>query len=191
MSVKSALRLALARRPPLHLITGPAGSGKTYEVCKAARQALDSNQVERIVVTRPLVTVEGEAMGFLPGDIAHKMDPYMTPLWEFLDRRSPKVQVVPLGFMRGMTLANAWIIADEAQNMTMSQARCLVSRIGPGANITMTGDPEQTDLEAASALPTLIENIDKGANEWAVHSSLSEEDVVRHEAIPYLLKLTQ
>lgn len=187
--MKSVLRGILARRPALHVITGPAGSGKTYEVCTAAKKAVQSREVRRIVVTRPVVTVSGEDIGHLPGTMSQKMDPYMAPLYQFLDR-SPAVHPIPLGFMRGMTFEDSFIIADEAQNMTLEQIRCLVSRIGPGSNICITGDLAQTDL-AESGLETLIERIRILTPSHAIHTELTSEDVVRHEAIPELLDLTR
>lgn len=187
--MKSVLRNILVKRPALHVITGPAGSGKTYEVCVAAKKAVQSREVRRIVVTRPVVTVGGEDIGHLPGTMSQKMDPYMAPMYQFLDK-SPAVHPIPLGFMRGMTFEDSFIIADEAQNMTLDQIRCLVSRIGPGSNICITGDLAQTDL-AASGLETLVERIHMQIPEYAIHTELTSEDVVRHEAIPELLDLTR
>jgi phosphate starvation-inducible PhoH-like protein len=185
--MKASLRIILARRPPLHVITGPAGSGKTHEVCMAARNAVRTGEVRRIVVTRPIVTVNDEQLGFLPGTVSSKMDPYMSPVLQFLDRSM--IHVMPIGFMRGMTLGpDTWVIADEAQNMTMDQIRCVLTRIGQGSNICMTGDLDQVDLEG-SGFGTLVEKIKETSPHFAELTELGPDDVIRHEAIPEFLDL--
>ena len=185
--MKSAMRSILARRPPLHVVTGPAGSGKTHEVCMAARNALRKGEVRRIVVTRPVTTVNGEQIGFLPGTVSAKMDPYMSPVLQFLDRSM--IHVMPIGFMRGVTLGpDAWVIADEAQNMTMDQIRCVLTRIGEGSNICLTGDLDQVD-QPDSGFATLVERIKETRPLYAELTELGPGDVIRHQAIPEFLSL--
>lgn len=135
---------------------GPAGTGKTYIAVAAAVEALRAERVDRIVVTRPAVEA-GERLGFLPGDLAEKVDPYLQPIWdafraqfgeaELRSRRDRKqIEVAPLAFMRGRTLSNAFVIVDEAQNATIPQMKMVLTRLGEGSRMVVTGDPSQVDL---------------------------------------------
>jgi phosphate starvation-inducible protein PhoH and related proteins len=135
---------------------GPAGTGKTYLAVAAAAQALERNQVERIILSRPAVEA-GERLGFLPGDMKEKVDPYLRPLYDALydvlppekverDLISGVIEIAPLAFMRGRTLANAFVILDEAQNTTHMQMKMFLTRLGEGSKMVITGDPTQIDL---------------------------------------------
>lgn len=135
---------------------GPAGTGKTYIAVAAAVEALRAERVDRIVVTRPAVEA-GERLGFLPGDLAEKVDPYLQPIWdafraqfgeaELRTRRDRKqIEVAPLAFMRGRTLSNAFVIVDEAQNASIPQMKMVLTRLGEGSRMVVTGDPSQVDL---------------------------------------------
>ena len=135
---------------------GPAGTGKTYLAMLAAVKAFRAGDVDRIVLTRPAVGVEGEEHGFLPGDLNQKMDPWVRPLTDILREyykqqdiaamlEEQTIEIAPLGFMRGRTFKNAYIIADEMQNATPNQCKMLMTRIGENSKIVITGDIEQAD----------------------------------------------
>jgi phosphate starvation-inducible PhoH-like protein len=137
---------------------GPAGTGKTYLAVAYAAQCLERGQVERIVLSRPAVEA-GERLGFLPGDMREKVDPYLRPLYDALydvlpsakverDLATGVIEIAPLAFMRGRTLAHAFVILDEAQNTTSLQMKMFLTRIGEGSKMTVTGDPSQVDLPA-------------------------------------------
>lgn len=135
---------------------GPAGTGKTFLAAAYGASLLRRGQVDRLVITRPAVEA-GEKLGFLPGDLNEKVDPYLAPIWEALNeilgpddvrRRRDKgeIEAAPIAFMRGRTLAHAFIIADEAQNLTRLQMKMVLTRLGEGARMVVTGDPSQVDL---------------------------------------------
>lgn len=135
---------------------GPAGTGKTYTAVALAVRALKNREVKRLILTRPAVEA-GENLGFLPGDMKEKLDPYMQPLYDALNDMIPTeklnqylesrtVQIAPLAFMRGRTLDNAFVILDEAQNTTESQMKMFLTRMGANAKFIITGDPTQIDL---------------------------------------------
>ena len=135
---------------------GPAGTGKTYIAVAQAAHCLERGMVERIILSRPAVEA-GERLGFLPGDMREKVDPYLRPLYDALydvlppekverDLESGVIEIAPLAFMRGRTLANAYVILDEAQNTTSMQMKMFLTRLGEGSKMTVTGDPSQIDL---------------------------------------------
>jgi phosphate starvation-inducible PhoH-like protein len=135
---------------------GPAGTGKTYLAVAYAAHCLERGLVERIILSRPAVEA-GERLGFLPGDMREKVDPYLRPLYDALydvlppdkverDIDSGVIEIAPLAFMRGRTLANAYVILDEAQNTTSMQMKMFLTRLGENAKMTVTGDPSQIDL---------------------------------------------
>ncbi|WP_127783449.1 PhoH family protein [Rhodococcus sp. X156] len=172
---------------------GPAGTGKTYLAMAKAVHALQSKQVSRIILTRPAVEA-GERLGFLPGTLNEKIDPYLRPLYDALhdmmDREAiPKlmeagtIEVAPLAYMRGRTLNDAFIILDEAQNTTAEQMKMFLTRLGFGSKIVVTGDVTQVDLPggASSGLRVVREILD-GVDD--VHfSTLTSNDVVRHRLV--------
>ncbi len=140
----------------LVFVTGPAGSGKTYTAIALAVKALKNREVKKIILTRPAVEA-GEKLGFLPGDMKEKLDPYLQPLYDALHDMIPQkkltqliedgvVQIAPLAFMRGRTLDNAFVILDEAQNTTVSQLKMFLTRMGSSAKFIVTGDATQIDL---------------------------------------------
>jgi phosphate starvation-inducible PhoH-like protein len=135
---------------------GPAGTGKTYLAVAYAAQCLERGEVERIVLSRPAVEA-GERLGFLPGDLKEKVDPYLRPLYDALydllppakverDLATGVIEIAPLAFMRGRTLAHSFVILDEAQNSTSMQMKMFLTRIGEGSKMAITGDPSQVDL---------------------------------------------
>ncbi len=148
---------------------GPAGTGKTYIAVAFAAQCLERGLVERIILSRPAVEA-GERLGFLPGDMRDKVDPYLRPLYDALydvlppekverDIETGVIEVAPLAFMRGRTLANAFVILDEAQNTTSMQMKMFLTRIGEGSKMVVTGDPSQIDLPPGTK-SGLVEAVD-------------------------------
>ena len=140
----------------LTLAIGPAGTGKTYLAIASAVEALEKGDVERIILSRPAMEA-GESLGYLPGDMQEKMAPYLRPLYDAMgDRMGGKkvrqyiddgtIEIAPVGFMRGRTLNNAFVVIDEAQNCTYGQLKMLLSRLGWHSTMVVTGDPEQSDL---------------------------------------------
>ncbi len=177
----------------LTLAVGPAGSGKTYLAVAAAVQAMLNNQVERIVLTRPAVEA-GERLGFLPGDMQQKVDPYLRPLFDALTDmlglekmnallESGRIEIAPLAYMRGRTLNDAFIILDEAQNTTREQMKMFLTRLGFGSKMVVTGDITQIDLpnHRGSGLSHALQVLD-GLPDVAI-CRLSGRDVVRHRLV--------
>jgi phosphate starvation-inducible protein PhoH and related proteins len=180
---------------------GPAGTGKTYLAMLAAVQAFRAGDVDRIVLTRPAVGVDGEEHGFLPGDLNQKMDPWVRPLTDILREyyRQPDIaamiaeqtiEIAPLGFMRGRTFKNCFIIADEMQNATPNQCKMLMTRIGEGSKIVITGDIEQTDrVKGNNGLADLCERLKKGGVKGMAVCDLDNRDIQRHRIIDSVLML--
>jgi phosphate starvation-inducible PhoH-like protein len=189
--------------PGQHIVVavGPAGTGKTYLAMQAAIKALKTGDCERIVLTRPAVGVEDEKHGFLPGDLISKMEPWTRPLLDVLrEYYRPQdimrmmddqiIEISPLAFMRGRTFKSSWIIADEMQNATPGQMKMLLSRIGSGSKIVVTGDVEQTDrTKRDNGLLDLCERLkSQQANGLAV-CTLGKRDIQRHPIIDTVLGL--
>ena len=177
---------------------GPAGTGKTYLAVAMAVKAFKSGQISRIILTRPAVEA-GEKLGFLPGDLQNKVDPYLRPLYDGLfDMIGPEtfqklmekgvIEVAPLAYMRGRTLDDSFIILDEAQNTTKEQMKMFLTRMGNGSKIVVTGDVTQIDLPAdkKSGLKDAI-SILKNIDDIAI-IRLSEKDVVRHKLVQDIVK---
>lgn len=177
---------------------GPAGTGKTYTAVAIAVRALKNKLVKKIILTRPAVEA-GESLGFLPGDLKEKIDPYLRPLYDALDDMIPAdklgyymstrtIEIAPLAYMRGRTLDNAFIILDEAQNSNDLQLKMFLTRIGANAKAIITGDPTQVDLpkNQRSGLDKAI-RILQNINGIA-HIELDEEDVVRHRLVKAIIK---
>lgn len=190
--------IELVNKNDMVFAVGPAGTGKTYTSVALAVQALKAKEVKRIVLTRPAVEA-GESLGFLPGDLKEKLDPYLQPLYDalrdmihheklntFYERGI--IEVAPLAFMRGRTLDEAFVILDEAQNTTHSQMKMFLTRMGKNAKFIITGDPDQIDLPAKqkSGLKeamSILKNI-----EDIGMITLTEKDVVRHKLVNKILK---
>ena len=177
---------------------GPAGTGKTYLAMAMAITAFKNNEVGRIILTRPAIEA-GEKLGFLPGDLQSKIDPYLRPLYDALYqimgaesflKNSEKglIEVAPLAYMRGRTLDNAFIILDEAQNTTPAQMKMFLTRIGFGSKVVITGDETQKDLPAgqASGLDVAV-NVVKNIDDISI-CRLSSKDVVRHPLVQKIVK---
>lgn len=177
---------------------GPAGTGKTYLAMAMAVTAFKNNEVSRIILTRPAIEA-GEKLGFLPGDLQSKVDPYLRPLYDALyqimgaesfTRNMEKglIEVAPLAYMRGRTLDNAYIILDEAQNTTPAQMKMFLTRIGFGSKVVVTGDASQKDLapDIKSGLDVAVRVLSKV--EDISFCSLSSKDVVRHPLVQRIVK---
>jgi phosphate starvation-inducible PhoH-like protein len=177
---------------------GPAGTGKTYTAVALAVKALKNKEVKRIILARPAVEA-GENLGFLPGDLKEKIDPYLRPLYDALDDMIPAeklkqhietrvIEIAPLAFMRGRTLDNAFVILDEAQNATDLQLKMFLTRMGPHAKVIVTGDLSQIDLpkKQMSGLLKAVKILDKIKG---IHIQyLTYEDVVRHKLVKDIIK---
>ena len=201
---KNQERLVLALQDAAqHIVVtaGPAGTGKTYLAMLAAVKALREGVIDRIVMTRPAVGVEGEQHGFLPGNLVAKMEPWTRPLLDVMrEYYRPQeiaamiedqiVEIAPLAFMRGRTFKNAWIIADEMQNATPAQVKMLMTRIGSNSKIIITGDVEQADRQYGdNGLMDLCERLQKGGVNGIAVCELDNRDVQRHKIIGSVLKL--
>ena len=184
-------------RHDLTLALGPAGTGKTFLAAVQAVRMLQERRVERLILTRPAVEA-GERLGFLPGDLQQKVDPYLRPLYDALhsllgqERTAALIdknviEVAPLAYMRGRTLADAFVILDEAQNTTPAQMRMVLTRLGEGSRLVVTGDPSQLDLPAG-ALSGLIEAAQVLAGvEGVAICRFGSADVVRHPLVQRLV----
>lgn len=177
---------------------GPAGTGKTYTAVALAVRALKEKNVKKIILTRPAVEA-GESLGFLPGDLKEKIDPYLRPLYDALDDMIPAdkltyymenrgIEVAPLAFMRGRTLDHAFIILDEAQNCTDMQLKMFLTRVGANSKVIITGDPTQIDLppKIKSGLATAIRILQPVEGISTIR--LNESDVVRHRLVKEIIK---
>lgn len=177
---------------------GPAGTGKTYLAISAAVAAFEKGTVDRIILARPAVEA-GERIGFLPGDLQDKMAPFLRPLYDALNDRIGlkrlksllevgEIEIAPIGYMRGRTLNNAFVVIDEAQNCTYSQIKMIVSRLGWNSTMVITGDPDQSDLlEGISGLRDMarkLETVDGIAVEY-----LRDTDIVRHPLVAKMLEV--
>jgi phosphate starvation-inducible protein PhoH and related proteins len=192
-SATQALYVKAMREHELVFGLGPAGTGKTYLAVAAAVDLLMTGRVERIILSRPAVEA-GERLGFLPGDLREKVDPYLRPLFDALNDMLPaeqiakrmgtgEIEVAPLAFMRGRTLAHAFVILDEAQNTTAMQMKMFLTRLGDGSRMVVTGDPTQVDLppQTRSGLVDALDAID-GVEGMSV-VRFGEKDVVRHPLV--------
>lgn len=192
------LMAAACEKNDILFAMGPAGTGKTYTAVALAVRALKNKAVRKIILTRPAVEA-GESLGFLPGDLKEKIDPYLRPLYDALDDMIPSdkltyymsnriIEIAPLAYMRGRTLDNAFIILDEAQNATDLQLKMFLTRIGSSAKAIITGDLTQVDLpkNQKSGLikaTRILNNIDGIA-----HIKLDEADVVRHRLVKHIIR---
>ena len=177
---------------------GPAGTGKTYTAVALAVRALKNKEIKRIILTRPAVEA-GESLGFLPGDLKEKVDPYLRPLYDALDDMIPPeklklylenrtIEIAPLAFMRGRTLDNCFVILDEAQNSTDLQLKMFLTRMGPTAKFIVTGDVTQIDLpkKSQSGLHNALRILEEIKGIDIIY--LTGEDVVRHKLVKQILK---
>ena len=180
----------------LTLALGPAGTGKTYLAITSAVEALEEGRIDRIVLSRPAIEA-GESIGYLPGDMNEKMAPFLRPLYDALnDRLGGKrlkqlmiegaIEIAPVGFMRGRTLNNAFVVIDEAQNCTYAQIKMLLTRLGWHSTMVLTGDPDQSDLlNGLSGLADIAHRLE--AVDGIAVVRLSDKDIVRHPLVASML----
>jgi phosphate starvation-inducible PhoH-like protein len=192
-SATQAAYIKALRENDLVFGLGPAGTGKTYLAVAAAVDLLMTGQVERIILSRPAVEA-GERLGFLPGDLRDKVDPYLRPLFDALNDMLPaeqlarrlgtgEIEVAPIAFMRGRTLSHAFVILDEGQNTTPVQMKMFLTRLGEGSRMVVTGDPTQVDLPAG-ARPGLADALEAlHGMEGVAIVRFTEHDVVRHPLV--------
>lgn len=186
------------RHNDITYVTGPAGTGKTHVAIGMAVQMIREEFLERLIVTRPLVSV-GKSMGYLPGDIGDKVGPYVRPCFDELSyylsismigswTREKKVEIVPLEMMRGRTLNNAFVVLDEAQNATHDEIKTLMTRIGEPSRLVVVGDPNQSDLpkHERGAFSEALRRL-QGMDSFE-HVALCEEDIVRHRLIGEIIR---
>jgi phosphate starvation-inducible PhoH-like protein len=196
-SPNQAAFLRAMRRHDLVFGVGPAGTGKTYLAVAAGLSLLKQRVVERLILSRPAVEA-GERLGFLPGDMKDKIDPYLRPLYDALQDMLPEgklgaklesaqIEIAPLAFMRGRTLANAFVILDEGQNTTPSQMKMFLTRLGENSRMVVTGDPSQDDLPpgTASGLKDAIAKLDDVRGIAVIR--FTERDIVRHPLVETIL----
>ncbi len=182
---------------PIVIATGPPGSGKTMLPCQVAAEQFKSGNVQKIVLTRPIVCA-GEDLGYLPGSIENKMDPWTRPMFDILENYfahsrikqmidNRTIEISPLAYMRGRTFNNCYIIADEMQNSTKQQMKMVLTRLGEGSQMAITGDTEQCDLPEPElcGLSELLFRLDGYSEqlEYIEHIILEAEDIQRHPAV--------
>ena len=182
---------------PIVIATGPPGSGKTAFPCQVAAEQFKSGDIQKIVLTRPIVCA-GEDLGYLPGSIENKMDPWTRPMFDILENYFARtrikqmvdnrtIEIAPLAYMRGRTFNDCFIIADEMQNSTQQQMKMVLSRLGEGSQMAVTGDTEQCDLldPEMSGLSHLIFKLDgyKEQLEYIEQVVLGADDIQRHPAV--------
>ena len=201
MRARTAAQDAYIRALKRHQLvfgTGPAGTGKTWLAVAHAVQMFERKEVDRIILSRPAVEA-GERLGFLPGDMREKVDPYLRPiydaLYDLMDARiveralqAGEIEIAPLAFMRGRTLSNAVVILDEAQNTTSMQMKMFLTRLGENSRMIVTGDPSQVDLPSGqtSGSPKRCRLLD--GVEGIGHVAFTHEDVIRHELVARIVE---
>jgi len=185
---------------PIVVATGPAGSGKTLFACQEAVERLGRRQVDRVILTRPLVAAD-EELGYLPGTLERKMDPWTRPMFDILGNyfsqsrikqlvKDKVIEIAPLAYMRGRTFDDCFVVADEMQNTTPNQMKMLLTRIGEGSKMVVTGDAEQCDLkDGIGGLSDLLPRMEGDVLEYIEHVVLETEDIQRHPAVKEVLDL--
>ncbi len=188
----------LVKKNDVVFAIGPAGTGKTYIAVALAVKALKNKEIKRIIITRPAVEA-GENLGFLPGDLQEKIDPYLRPIYDALDdmipgeklkfyRENRVIEIAPLAYMRGRTLSNAFVLLDEAQNTTPMQIKMFLTRLGPNSKLIVNGDRTQIDLK-----PNQVSGLDEAVRilknvKGIGIAELDEKDVIRHQIVKDIIK---
>ena len=185
------VRLVQSKKPIL-IATGPAGCGKTMLACYEAWLKIQSRELSKVIFTRPIVAAD-EDMGYLPGDMDQKMEPWTKPMFDIFEQYFSYnqierfVKIEPLGYMRGRTFSDTLIIADEMQNATPNQMKMLLTRVGEGTKLIVTGDLEQSDLGPDNGLRDLIYKMQCQDLDYITHVEMEDEDIVRHPAVKEVL----
>lgn len=185
--------LALRSNKPIVVCTGPAGSGKTMLVCQVAVEQINKGKV---ILTRPIVAAD-EDMGYLPGDLNEKMEPWTRCFFDIFEKylthnqMDRAIRIEPLGYMRGRTFEDTLILADEMQNSTENQMLMLLTRVGPRTRIVITGDLQQSDLGDENGLRNLVKNLSLYHTDYIEHVDMDEGDIIRHPAVNEVLKILQ
>jgi|TARA_R110001592_G_scaffold55813_1_gene170564 phosphate starvation-inducible PhoH-like protein len=186
--------LALRSPKPIIVGTGPAGSGKTMLACELAVEHIHQTMRGGVILTRPIVAAD-EDMGYLPGDMYQKMEPWTRPMFDIFEKHFTKNQmdrsivIEPLGYMRGRTFDNTLIIADEMQNATPNQMKMLLTRVGVNTKLIVTGDLEQSDLGEDNGLAELVYKMQGLDLDYITHVQMGDGDIVRHPAVKEVLKV--
>ena len=186
--------LALRSPKPIIIGTGPAGSGKTMLACQIAMEHINKDNRTKVILTRPIVPAD-EDIGYLPGDMDQKMEPWTKPMFDIFEKyftynqMERFIKIEPLGYMRGRTFNNTLIIADEMQNATPNQMKMLLTRVGEGTKLIITGDLEQSDLGPGNGLENLIYKMQCLDHEYIKHVEMEDGDIVRHPAVKEVLKV--
>ena len=186
--------LALRSNKPIVIGTGPAGSGKTMLACQIATEHISKHPRARVVLTRPIVAAD-EDMGYLPGDMDQKMEPWTRPMFDIFEQTMTHnqmdrcIRIEPLGYMRGRTFSHTLIIADEMQNATPNQMKMLLTRIGEGTKLVVTGDLEQSDLGPDNGLENLVYKLQCTDLDYIEHVKMDDDDIIRHPAVNEVLKV--
>ena len=184
--------LALRSSKPIIIGTGPAGTGKTMLACNIATEHILKHPRARVVLTRPIVAAD-EDMGYLPGDMDQKMEPWTRPMYDIFEQSMTHnqmdrcISIEPLGYMRGRTFHHTLIIADEMQNSTPNQIKLLLTRLGEGTKIVVTGDLEQSDLEGDNGLENLVYKMQCMELDYIQHVEMEDDDIIRHPAVKEVL----
>ena len=186
--------LALRSPKPIIIGTGPAGTGKTMLACQIGIEHIQQSFRGKVILTRPIVAAD-EDMGYLPGDMERKMEPWTRPMFDIFEKYLSHNQmdrcitIEPLGYMRGRTFDNTVIIADEMQNATPNQMKMLLTRIGYNTKLIITGDLEQSDLGKDNGLAFLTYKLHGMEYDYIKHVEMDESDIVRHPAVNEVLKV--
>ena len=186
--------LALRGTKPVVIATGPAGTGKTMLACQVAMDHLFDTKRTRVILTRPIVAAD-EDMGYLPGTMERKMEPWTRPMFDIFENYMSKVQIErnvliePLGYMRGRTFTNSFIIADEMQNATPNQMQMLLTRLGPGTKLVITGDLDQSDLGEGNGLQHLTYKMQGLDLTYMQHVEMGIDDIERHPGVNEALQV--
>jgi phosphate starvation-inducible PhoH-like protein len=188
--------LALRSNKPIVIGTGPAGSGKTMLACQIAMEHILKYPRAKVVLTRPIVAAD-EDMGYLPGDMDEKMEPWTRPMYDIFEQFMTHnqmdrcIRIEPLGYMRGRTFNQTLIIADEMQNATSNQMKMLLTRIGIETKLVVTGDLEQSDLGSDNGLENLVYKMQCLDLDYIEHVEMEDEDIIRHPAVKEVLSILQ
>lgn len=194
---------ALRKRSKAVIVAiGPAGSGKTLFACREAVERLTRNEIDRIVLTRPIVSVD-EELGYLPGNMEKKMDPWTRPMFDILKDsysstkikqmiKNQTLEIAPLAYMRGRTFDRCFVVADEMQNSTPNQMKMLLTRVGDGTQMVVTGDEDQCDIRGGlGGLSDLVPRLEGKELKYLEHIVLENQDVQRHPVVKEILDIYQ